>query len=405
MATIEMPAFDAPDDSWLVYADALQAAGDPRGELIAINHAIATNTGAKRQSSEAERLALLKEHADAIYGPLKDKLSLVEIEWKWCVAAQLTLTVEAKHDIPGLAKALLASPVLEQLQALRVVVKTPTETVVKLQAPLKALAAGLPESCTSLEIIDERAQRSRILVSADYDPSSNLVELGSLDTLWSMKQLESLRLIVADTEQIELGTIDAPALREFAFLGLRWAQPYSGSSRMAQTLAEASWPKLESLALRIPETYTYSWPEQYGAYRPVARYDEENEYYDDYYDDDGYHEDVNWSAEFGGLLQALRNTPLRRLSMTSFASSANLLRAFSDHGLPETLKVLDLSESDLNDENVEWFTSNAGLLAQLDSLDLSDTLISDASPLAALDCEVVHSPGSGARYRFSVGME
>src|SRR5690606_38043856 len=96
--------------------------------------------------------------------------------------------------------------------------------------------------------------------------------------------------------------IDAPELEDFALLGLRWSQPYGSASRMADALADANWPKLRRLALRIPETFTYSWPDQTGAYVREDRYGEENEYYDEYEDDDGWREDVDWSTELGGLL-------------------------------------------------------------------------------------------------------
>ena len=122
------------------------------------------------------------------------------------------------------------------------------------------------------------------------------------------------------------------------------------AAELTQTLAAAKWPKLQRLALRIPETYTYSWPDQDGAYVSVDRYDEEGD--DEYMDDEGWHEDMNWSAELGGLLDALSQTKLEQLSLTSFASASNLLVALAEHGLPASLQILDLSASDLGDEAV-----------------------------------------------------
>jgi hypothetical protein len=252
--------------------------------------------------------------------------------------------------------------------------------------------------------VDARAENARILVSADYDPGENLVELVSMDKVWAIKHLERLRLQVADTQQIQLGSIDAPELREFAFLGLRWAEPYGDETEMAAKLGEAKWPKLESFALRIPETFTYSWPEQYGAYVPVDRYAEEPPY-EDYYDDEGWSEDVNWSGELAGLLANLKNTQLKRLSLTSFASSRALLEALQEHGLPSTLEELDLGASDLTDDDAAWIAEHRDLFASLKKLDLSSTLIENAESLSDLGPEVVCSRGGGSIYQFAVGME
>ena len=105
------------------------------------------------------------------------------------------------------------------------------------------------------------------------------------------------------------------------------------------------------------------------------------------------------------MLQRLRDTAIEQLSLTSFASPDNVLAALDEHGLPPTLRVLDLSDSDVRDENLQWFLDHAEQLAKLERIDLSGTLVSDASPLRELGPEIVHSAGSGAIHRFSVGME
>jgi hypothetical protein len=391
------PSLDDPKDDWLVYADALQNAGDPLGELIALNQAVEDG------ASASQRDAFLDDNADAIYGSLAPFRGQVEVDWKWSVPRTLALKIGPKDDQRKLLDALFGSPLASRMRSLSLVAQTPGYARVDLGPTLAQLRERLPHSCTGLELIDERAKDSRILVSADYSPDRNLVDFGDLDVVWSIPQLERLHMYVADTEQIQLGQIDAPELRDFAFLGLRWVEPYGGQSRMSEALAAAKWPKLERLALRIPETFTYSWPEQYGAYVPVDRYDEENEYYDD--DDEGWHEDLNWSAELEGLLTQLQETSIKHLSLTSFASSTNLLTALDDHGLPPSLEVLDLSQSDLDDGHVAWMLEHRALFAQLRVLDLSDTLIGDPSPLSELGPDIVHSSGGGSIYRFAVGME
>lgn len=399
MTRIDAPKLDDARETWMVYADALQEAGDPRGELIVLNEAVAGG------ASVADRDALLERHADAIFGSLAPVRDKVSVQWKYCIPVKLTLGVGPGDDAADLVGKVLESALGAAMRSLRLVGTTPTVSdEVDLSGGIALLSSGLPRSCVGLELIDERAEKARILVSSDYDPGENLVSFGSLDEVWTIRHLESLRLQVADPGQIALGTIDGPELRDFALLGLRWANPYDAQSDMARALAAAAWPKLERLALRLPETLTYSWPSQQGAYVPDERYDEEPPY-EHYLDDEGWREEMNWSGELGGLLESLKKTPLVRLSLTSFASPTTLLEALQEHGLPSTLRELDLSESDLANEHVAWLAEHEALLSGLEKLDLSGTLIESVDALANLGPEIIHTPGEGAVHRFSVGME
>jgi hypothetical protein len=396
VSNIAVPALDDPKENWLVYADALQSRGDVRGELIMLNAAVAEG------GTTSERDAWLDRHADAVFGPLAKHRDKLEVAWKWCVPVTVTLTIQAGDDAPALMQALLGSPLAADMHGLRVVGRTPNGEQVQLGDALALLAKQLPPSCTALELIDERAANSRILVSADYDPGTNLVDFGDLAAVWAIPQLERLHMVVADTAQVGLGTIDAPALREFSLLGLRWAEAYGGPTPMSESLSDARWPKLERLALRIPETFTYSWPAQDGAYVRVDRYDEYN---DEYEDDEGWNDGVNWGEELAGLLRNLKSTPIKQLSLTSFASCDQLLAAIEAHGLPDTLETLELGQSDLNDEHAAWIAARPELFGRLKVLDLANTLIENPGVLAQLGPTIVHSSGGGSIYRFSVGME
>ncbi|MDF2696359.1 MAG: hypothetical protein K0S65_4742, partial [Labilithrix sp.] len=56
---------------------------------------------------------------------------------------------------------------------------------------------------------------------------------------------------------------------------------------------------------------------------------------------------------------------------------------------------------------VDWFTKNTNLLAGLKRVVLERTSLSaeDAKKLAAIGPEIVHTSGSGARFRYLVGCE
>jgi uncharacterized protein (TIGR02996 family) len=73
----------SPDDAnaFLVYGDWLSERGDPRGQLVAIQHALETRSTPELAHEAA---ALLERHADHLLGPLRRNLAsgLVELEWR-----------------------------------------------------------------------------------------------------------------------------------------------------------------------------------------------------------------------------------------------------------------------------------------------------------------------------------
>lgn len=384
------PPLDAPAEEWLVYADSLQIRDDPLGALIVLNHA----------GNTAARDAHIARHADAIFGAVAPHYEKLGISWRYCLAETVDVDLSPEDDPRQLLSALLASPIAPSIRRLRLVARTPsTDEPVDLAPGLALLGERLPSSCVALDLVDARARDARILVASYYTPRGNLVRFGSLDAIWKIRHLESLSLQVADMAQIDLGTIDAPSLLSFSFLGLRWDEDLAGP------LAAARWPRLRHLALRLAETVTVTWPSQDGAYVRLERYDEQVGI-DEYGLDEGwYREDVNWSVVLGPLLASLHRVPLVSLSLTSCASVGPLLEALERHGLPETLRSLDLSESDLEEEHAQWMRERWALLSNLERLDLRGTLLEDPSALAVLAPEVLHSRGPGALHRFSVGVE
>ncbi len=83
---LEQAVFDAPDDDGprLVYADWLQAQGDPRGELAAVQHALGDARGPGWAELKCRELELFTEHGRALFGPLMKwpKARLTSLEWR-----------------------------------------------------------------------------------------------------------------------------------------------------------------------------------------------------------------------------------------------------------------------------------------------------------------------------------
>ena len=65
----------APDDPapYLIYSDALQLRGDPRGDLISIQHALETAAPEVAADLRRREATLIEENEDAWLGPLIDR--------------------------------------------------------------------------------------------------------------------------------------------------------------------------------------------------------------------------------------------------------------------------------------------------------------------------------------------
>jgi len=399
---VEQPAVDAPRDAWLVYADALQEAGDPRGMLIVLQDQVASGAdpGERDAWIETHRAALDAFVAE-LRGPLPADRVWVD-GWTWAAPSDVSLRVDPSDGV-DLVRQLRQTPLAGSIQRLRLVARRGGGPVFDLQPVLRAVRQDPPAPLEALDLVDERAESSRVLVSSDYDPHGNLVAFGPIARAIG-PELKGFRIVTADANQVDFSGIEAPALERFELECLRWGHAgWNPGAGLGSTFAEARWPRLRHLALRIPETFTYSWPSTEGAYHPGSRYEEDNEYYD--VDTDGWAEDLPWGTELGPLLEALRRTSLERLSLTSFASGRMLLSALAEHGLPDSLRVLDLSDSDLADEHLDVIAGHPEVFGRLQVIDLRGTFVGDASRLDELSARVLVAPGAGHRYQFSVGME
>lgn len=390
------PSIDAPAETWLVWADHLQEAGDFRGQLITLNQAVADG------ADPAERDRFAEAHRSEWLGAAP--ADRVAVTWALGLRCTITAYVDPADDPAATVIAVLAAPVAEFAVGLRVVARTPrTSDRVDLGSAIASLARCLPATCHHLDLVDERAANARVMVSTDYEPGPNLVSFGRIADALAIPAVTSACVVTADAHQLDLSGIEAPQLEGFELRCLRWAPEWMDApSPLDQALADARWPGLRRLALRLPETFTYSWPSNHGAYVPVDRYDEDN---DDYgYDDDGYGDGTNWVASLEPLLTSLQSVPLERLSLTSFAAAGSLIEALTTHGLPETLRELDLSDSSLETRDLAAL-ARVEVFGQLAVLDLRGTFVEDASELSGLRAEVLVERGQGRRYEFSVGME
>ena len=111
-ATLEAAIVENPDDdaAYLVYADWLLAQGDPRGELIMLQHDADEATGARKTTLRRAANALLDKHAAYFRGPLANTTARHDAVWRYGFVRKLALQWnEGRHRPSKGALELLAA--------------------------------------------------------------------------------------------------------------------------------------------------------------------------------------------------------------------------------------------------------------------------------------------------------
>lgn len=267
---------DAPDviddlDARLVYADELQLKGDPLGELISVQHALAHQRGtmlpAQQRRLERRVHALLDEHHDAMFGALAPYVRrpsratptrpALEITWRSGFADEMRIQRVPKimlHDLYAQLRKLplmrfttklvvgsptLPSPYLEQGSYRQLLNQIANDGA---PAHLRTLVLGdIPLSQrVSLDIGDLRPVVERCTALEELELKRGMGILGPLVS-------ERLRRLVLDNiaEPLrELTRSTLPALTELAVLN------GYGTVLLALLVKSALLGQLQSLTLR-----------------------------------------------------------------------------------------------------------------------------------------------------------
>lgn len=126
-------------DAHLIYGDWLQARGDARGQLIALQHGCERARGPERAELREREQSFRREHASHLFGPLRQAIDAVAVRWSlgfideafvgqtsWSrslggpfelLAGLLRLPVAARLIELGLTNALVRRPELAELLA------------------------------------------------------------------------------------------------------------------------------------------------------------------------------------------------------------------------------------------------------------------------------------------------
>ena len=391
---IDEPPLDAPDEEWLVWADAMQQIGDPRGELIAL------------EPHPARHAAHVKQHADALFGRTVGRYVRkgdMRVTWRRARVDIVEVRIDEHANGAQMFADLIGSPIAPQMRGLAIAAVAPAESrgrnlpALDLTTPIGWFREmEIPRNWTSLALIDDRARAAEYMITRDFQPEPNLVDLGPLATLWpSVAHLEELRIVVADTTPLQLGTIRLPELRAFTLHSLYWAEG------LGALLANAQWPKLASLELRLVDDFTINDPDDAKAYMRVYGRDDNGR------DDVAFsrpRERLDWRGELEPLAASLEKLPLERLALTSAHDVDIVLEMLESHAMPH-LRELDLSDGAFDTKDAERLANNP-LVLQLRRLVLERVAAPSAKALAGLAAEVVHSCAPNRpTYRYVVGWE
>jgi uncharacterized protein (TIGR02996 family) len=198
---------DKPDP-YLVYADWLQAQGDPRGELIVLQHgALAAKTPLERARLDAAAAELLQRHEEQLLGPeLHAQRDLLELRWQlgFIQGAGVgnPLPEDWKRPVLTALEALLRSPAARLLRELRLGwLAPPGERWLVEYGPALALLRREPPR--SLEELELGAH-----INAGLASSASLGNLRKLPT--ALPRLRRLRMTggaprldAADLQELE----------------------------------------------------------------------------------------------------------------------------------------------------------------------------------------------------------
>jgi uncharacterized protein (TIGR02996 family) len=309
-----------PDDPepYLIYADWLQAQGDPRGELIALQH------GKKTKQANALLAKQLGSFAET-------KPKMFELEWFCGHIRKAKIGWEDFDQGDGIDAEscgtrlieFLRLPVAQFLQEL-VLGSVPGDEEMNTSSLSEAIEKVPPPCLHTLQLN----------YGGSWDISSTAAVLPE------SKSLKQLRKLELDGGNITLGKIDLPELRHFKVV--------SGGLTAVELkqLASANWPKLEHLEI-------YCGDPNYGASGGVK--------------------------ELAPIFAATGLGKLKYLGIKNCPFGDEVVAKLIKSKILPQLRTLDLSLGALSDSGVDAMVAARASFEHLALLDLDDNGLTDAS--------------------------
>lgn len=309
------------DSAWLVFADWLQQHGDPRGELITLEH------GGKQAQAEA----LLARHraawlGDALAGVDGDTLALT---WKhgFVRSARIAIGYDTKHKQAEVLGQLLATRAARFLEELTFgVAESAYDGENNYRSVIDVLAERGPRSLRTLFIGDFTSEESEVSWSS----------IGDVSPLWA--RFPRLTSMILHSGSMTLGKIVAPALRSFEVRtgGL-------DADSIAQ-IGAATWPNLERLSIWFGSS-------QYNAEGTVD--------------------------SIQPILDGVNLPKLKHLGLMNSEFADDLCGVLHRAKILRQLESLDLSMGTMTSAGARALAEHKAAYAHLTSLDVTDNYLGD----------------------------
>ncbi|WP_141592587.1 WGR domain-containing protein [Myxococcus sp. AB056] len=363
---LEAAILQAPesDDGYLVYADWLQGQGDPRGELMALQHAQRQAQGAEATHLKRKVAALYKKHQGALLGVgLTSMLGEKALMLEW----HLGFIRGARVAAPGFD----SDADFDVVETLTMLLRSPSARF------LQELTLGLPDNDGDneygdlIKVVTRLAPKTlqRLFIGDFVFPDESeisWVKLGNLAPL--LKALPHLTTLRLRGGEVRLGPVELPELRRFTMESGGLPRP------AVQSIASAKWPKLEQLEV-------WFGSEEYGGrFRP---------------------------SDIQPILDATGLPNLKHLGLCNAAFSDELATVLPKAKVLKQLESLDLSKGTLMDTDAEVLAANAAAFKHLKKLDVSQNqltrkgvkLLASLCPdVAAGNQRDIYDDGEGGRY-------
>ncbi len=331
-----------PEDPqpYLVYADWLQGQSDPRGELIVLQHRVATTTApAKKKELAKKAKAYFDRHTDALLGPLVPFVSRekyrrgrsFDAEWHCGFIRKLAISW-GMYDNGGTEQSATAelTAILEHPSARFItdleLGPAPASDEMSLDCLIAALVAtGRPEALRTLHLGN----------TGDWDISST--STGFTGEL--AKRFRRLRELTLEGGNVAIGKLDLPELVSFKVRtgGLDKAE--------IKAICDAKWPNLERLEIYFGEPY-------YGGNGAIK--------------------------DIAPILAGRGLAKLTHLGLVNCSWADDIARALPAAKIVKQLTHLDLSMGALSDAGITAMAAQPKAFAHLTSLNVGDSALTDA---------------------------
>lgn len=342
---LEAAIYEDPDaaDPYLVYGDWLQAQGDPRGELIVVQHALLAKPEFRKfQELSRKEAELLEKHREHLLGETlaefqSENADLLKLGWQlgFIKSARIANNYEAEAELDEILRALLQHPSAKFLQELTLGFWVPD---------------GENEYSNAIEVLAslKKPQTLRSLFIGDFEypdeTEMSWSHLGDAGKLW--KLYPRLQKVTLQSGNMTLGKIDLPACREFE---VRTGGLDAGCIK---SICEANWPNLEKL-------HVWFGDDNYGA--------------------EGTIESIQSILDGKGLGK------LKHLGLMNALFTDDIAKALPNSKILKQLETLDLSMGCLTDDGVAAILANKEAFKHLKSLNVEDNAVADEEQLGKLE--------------------